>query len=165
MLLIIFSTTNFPVVRLHGFCAIGVVLLGEEVLLVGSDLHEVGFAGLDHAGYHHELRAVLELTLRERRSTFYRLAEIQTVALVGGGRSYAVGSQEHLLAGVLTALAGFGQSAGNVVNTGGIGYTCHVVRAMAQNDSRLRRSMDLSPCSHSSVRKHCVGLRPEGRAL
>ena len=127
VLLIIFSTTNFPIIGLHGFCAIGVVLLGEEVLLVGGDLHEVGFAGLDHAGYHHELRAVLELTLRERRSTFYRLAEIQTVALVGGGRSYAVGSQEHLLAGVLTRLAGFGQSAGNVVNTGGIGYTCHCV--------------------------------------
>ena len=82
VLLIILSTTNFPVVGLHGFCAIGVVLLGEEVLLVGGDLHEVGFAGLDHAGYHHELRAVLELTLRERRSAFHRHAEVQTVTLV-----------------------------------------------------------------------------------
>ena len=121
VLLIILCAADLPVVRLHGFCAIGVVLLGEEVLLVGGDLHEVGFAGLDHAGYHHELRTVLELTLRERRGTFLRSAQVQAVALVRGRRCYAVGSQEHLLARVLTRLAGLGQSAGNVVNTGGIG--------------------------------------------
>ena len=34
---------------------------------------------------------------------------------------------------------------------------------MAQNDSRLRRSMDLSPCSRSSVRKNTF-LRPEGES-
>ena len=82
MRLVVFCPADLPVVRLHGFCAIGVVLLGEEVLLVGSDLHEVGFAGLDHAGYHHELRTVLELTLTQRRGALYRGTEVQTVALV-----------------------------------------------------------------------------------
>ena len=36
---------------------------------------------------------------------------------------------------------------------------------MAQYDSRLHRSYEFSPCAHSSVRKHCVGLRPEVDAL
>ena len=125
VLLIIFSTTNFPVIGLHGFCAIGVVLLGEEVLLVGGDLHEVGFAGLDHAGYHHELRTVLELTLTQRRSTFHRGTEVQTVALVRGRCSGSVRREQHLLAAVLTALTGFCQCAGHMINSGGISYRCH----------------------------------------
>ena len=105
MLLIIFSTTNFPIIGLHGFCAIGVVLLGEEVLLVGSDLHEVGFAGLDHAGYHHELRAVLELTLTQRRGAFVaiRIEGVQTLTIGVSGRRGAVGGNE-IVAVVVTIL-------------------------------------------------------------
>ena len=112
------STERLPVVRLHGLCAIGVVLLGEEVLLVGGDLHEVGFAGLDHAGYYHELRTVLELTLTQRRSTFHRGTQINAVTVFGGRCSGSVGCQEHLLAAVLTTLTGFGQCAGHMVNSG-----------------------------------------------
>ena len=84
MLLVVLGAADLPVVGLHGFCAIGVVLLREEVLLVGSNLHEVGFAGLDHAGYHHELRTVLELTLRERRGTLVaiRIEGVQTLTEV-----------------------------------------------------------------------------------
>ena len=125
VLLIIFSPANLPIVRLHGFCAIGVVLLGEEVLLVGGDLHEVGFAGLDHAGYHHELRAVLELTLTQRRGAFHRGTQVNAVTVFGGRCSGSVGREQHLLAAVLTALTGFGQCAGHMINSGRISYRCH----------------------------------------
>ena len=47
VLLIILSTTNFPEVRLHGFLAIGEVLLGGESRLVLRHLVEVLGAQLD----------------------------------------------------------------------------------------------------------------------
>lgn len=58
----------------------------------------------------------------------------------------------------------FVQFAGDTFDSGGCFKLCHVARAMAQNDSRPRRSYDLSPCSRSSVRTHFVSVRPEGRA-
>ena len=105
MRLIVLSPADLPVVRLHGFCAIGVVLLGEEVLLVGGDLHEVGFAGLDHAGYHHELRTVLELFVRQWGGTLVaiRIEGVQTLTIGVSGRGGAVGGNE-IVAVVVTIL-------------------------------------------------------------
>ena len=59
---------------------------------------------------------------RERRGALYRGTEVQTVALVRGRCSGSVGREQHLLAGVLTALTGFGQCAGYMINSGGISY-------------------------------------------
>ena len=128
MLLVVLSAADAPVVLGHGFCARRIVLLGDEVLLVGSDLHEVGFAGLDHAGYYHELRTVLELTLTQRRGAFHRGTQVNAVTVFGGRCSGSVGCQEHFLAAVLTALTRFGQCAGHMINSGGISYFCHNVK-------------------------------------
>ena len=40
MLLIIFRSADLPVVRLHGLCAIGVVLLGEDILVLETSTKE-----------------------------------------------------------------------------------------------------------------------------
>ena len=163
MLLIPFLAADAPIPLFHGLCAARLVLLREEGLLVGRDLREIVRALLDHRSNADEAVADLVLTLGQRSRALNRLAEVDAVALVGGGCCGAVGRKQHLLAGVLSVILGFGQCAGDRADTGIITYYCHVVRAMAQNDSRLRRSMDLSPCSHSSVRKNRF-LRPEGES-
>ena len=45
-------------------------------------------------------------------------AQVQTVAVFALGSGYAVGSQKHFGARVLSALAGFGECAGYMVDTG-----------------------------------------------
>ena len=116
--LIIFSTTDFPVPCEHGFLAVGLVLLRGESDLVVGDLREILLASLDHRGYRSEACADLQLLRTQRRGALLRGTEVQTVTLVVGRCRYAVGSQEHLLARVLTVVLGFGQRAGNVVDTG-----------------------------------------------
>ena len=125
VLLIPFSTTNFPVVRLHGFCAIRVVLLGSEVRLIGGELGEIGLACLDHLRDCGEAVTDLDLALRERAVAFHRSTEVQAVTLRVGGRSGTVRREQHLLAAVLTALTGFCQCAGHMINSGTVRYTCH----------------------------------------
>ena len=46
--------------------------------------------------------------------------------------------EQHLLAAVLTALSGFGQCAGYMINSGGKSYTSHVVRAILVSATKLR---------------------------
>ena len=127
MLLIPLRAADAPIPLFHGLCAVRLVLLSDEGLLVGRDLREVMTALLNHRCNADEAVADLVLTLGQRRGAFHRYTEVQTVALVRGGRSGSVRREQHLLAGVLSVFLGFGQSAGNVVNTGGIGYTCHCV--------------------------------------
>ena len=90
----------------------------EEGLLVGRDLREVMTALLDHRCDADEAVADLVLTLRQRRAAFHRSTEIDAVALVRGRCSGSVGREQHLLAAVLTALSGFGQCAGYMINSG-----------------------------------------------
>ena len=66
MLLIPFSTTNFPIPLLHGLAAVRFVLLSDEGLLVGRDLREVMTALLDHRSNADKAVADLVLTLRQR---------------------------------------------------------------------------------------------------
>ena len=66
MLLIPFLATDTPVPLFHGLCAVGLVLLSEEGLLVGRDLREVMTALLDHRCHADEAVADLVLTLRQR---------------------------------------------------------------------------------------------------
>ena len=118
MLLIPFLAAHAPIPLFHGLCAARFVLLREEGLLVGRDLREVMTALLDHRCHADKAVADLVLTLGQRRTAFHRSTEIDAVALVGGGCSGSVGSEQHLLAAVLTALSGFGQCAGYMINSG-----------------------------------------------
>ena len=127
MLLIPLLTADTPIPLFHGLCAARFVLLREEGLLVGRDLREIVTALLDHRCHTDEAVADLVLTLRQRRAAFHRSTEIDAVALVRGRCSGSVGREQHLLAAVLTALSGFGQCAGYMINSGGKSYTCHVV--------------------------------------
>ena len=122
VLLIPLLSADAPVPLFHGLCAVRFVLLRDEGLLVGRDLRQVMTARLDQRSNADEAVADLVLTLRQRRSPLNRLTEVDAVAITRGGRSGAVGREQHLLAAVLSVFLGFGQSAGNVVNTGGISY-------------------------------------------
>ena len=118
MLLIPLLTADTPVPLFHGLCAARLVLLREEGLLVGRDLREVMTALLNHRCHADKAVADLVLTLRQRSAAFHRSTEIDAVALVRGRCSGSVGREQHLLAAVLTALSGFGQCAGHMINSG-----------------------------------------------
>ena len=118
MLRIVLRAANFPQVRPHGAFAAGGVQLGCEVLLILGDLHQVLGAGLHHRCHLGETGVESELLRAEVRAACGCLAQVDAVAVFALGSRYAVGSQKHLLAGVLTALGRFGQCAGHVVNTG-----------------------------------------------
>ena len=127
MRLVVFSTTNFPIIGLHGFCTIGVVLLEAEVRLVGGELRQVRLARLDHLRYRGEAVTDLDLTLTQRAVAFHRGTQVNAVTVFGGRCSGSVGREQHLLAAVLTTLTRFGQCAGYMINSGGINYFCHFV--------------------------------------
>ena len=55
-----------------------------------------------------EAVAELDFLCGNRRRTLYLAAQVEPVAVIRLGGRYAVGSQEHLLAAVLTVLGGFG---------------------------------------------------------
>ena len=118
MLLIPLLTADTPIPLFHGLCAVRLVLLREEGLLVSRDLREIVRALLDHRCHADKAVADLVLTLRQRRAAFHRSTEIDAVALVGGGCCGSVRREQHLLAAVLTALSGFGQCAGYMINSG-----------------------------------------------
>ena len=82
MRLIPFSAADAPVPLFHGLCAVRLVLLRDEGLLVGRDLRQVMTALLDHRCHADEAVADLVLTLRQRRGAFHRGTEIDAVALV-----------------------------------------------------------------------------------
>ena len=113
MLLIPLLAADAPIPLFHGLCAARLVLLREEGLLVGRDLREIVRALLDHRSDADEAVADLVLTLGQRSRALNRLAEVDAVALVGGGCRGAVGRKQHLLAGVLTVILGLGQCAGD----------------------------------------------------
>ena len=113
MLLIPFLAAHAPIPLFHGLCAARFVLLREEGLLVGRDLREIVRALLDHRSNADEAVADLVLALCQRRFAFQRLAEVDAVALVGGGCRGAVGRKQRLLAGVLSDILGIGQCAGD----------------------------------------------------
>ena len=118
MRLIPFRAADAPVPLFHGLCAVRLVLLSDEGLLVGRDLREVMTALSDHRSNTDKAVADLVLTLRKRSRAFHRSTEIDAVALVRGRCSGTVRREQHLLAAVLTALTGFGQCAGHMINSG-----------------------------------------------
>ena len=148
--LIVLLTADFPVPCEHGLFAVGLVLLRGEGDLVVGDLREILLTRLDHRGYRGEACSDLQLFRAERRGALLRGTEVQTVTLVVGRCRYAVGSQEHLLARVLSALTGFCQCAGYMIDSGRISYICHSCSAFADQPSAISYQL-------SAVSLHAVG--------
>ena len=132
MLLIVGGTLDHPIPGFHGFLAAGEVFLGEEGLLVGCDLAEILRAVADSFCYCGEADASEEFTFGRNGAALHFLAEVQTVTVRVLGCCYAVGSEEHLGARVLTILARFAERAGYAVDTGTPFYFCHISSAFAE---------------------------------
>ncbi len=98
-------TAHAPIPLFHGLCAVRLVLLRDEGLLVGRDLREVMTALLDHRSNADEAVADLVLTLRQRRGAFVaiRIEGVQTLTIGVSGRRGAVGGNE-IVAVVVTIL-------------------------------------------------------------
>ena len=64
------SQFEAPEVRLHGFLAVGLVTLREEVLGVRGDLGEVFLAGCDSSGNGSETCPTCQLFRQDRSGTF-----------------------------------------------------------------------------------------------
>ena len=121
MLLVVGCAFNHPVPRFQRLLATGEVLLRHERSFILGD----GFTGLDRSRYSGEACANCELLASRLSTALYFLTEVQTVTVFRLGGCYAVGTQQHLGAGVLTALARFTQCAGHMINTGTPFYFCH----------------------------------------
>ena len=133
VLLIPLSATDLPIVRLHGFCAIGVVLLCAEVRLVGGELRQIGFAGLDHLRYRGEAVTDLDLALTQRAVAFVRIGilDVDALAVRVGGRCRSVRHDDVVAVVVTVLFLGFLQGALDVLDsTGADSCFCHSVSAL-----------------------------------
>ena len=130
--LVVLLAADFPQVRSHGALAGGEVLLGDEVQLVLRDLVQILPAGRYHRAYLGEPLADSQFFGGRLGAALHFRTEIQTVTSVALGSRYAVGCQQHLGAGVLTALARFCQSTRHMVDAGRISYFCHTSSAFAE---------------------------------
>ncbi len=108
------------------------MLLGDEVQLVLRDLVQILPAACYHRAHLGEALTERQLFGRGLRAALHFRTEIQTVTCIALGSRYAVGCQEHLGAGVLTALARFCQCTRHMVDAGGISYFCHTSSAFAE---------------------------------
>ena len=115
---VILLAADLPQVRAHGLLAAGSVFLRQECILVGRDLRQVALTSLNQRCYGCEALASLQLIAGRLGAALRLRAQVQTVAVFALGSGYAVGSQEHFGARVLSALAGFGECAGYMVDTG-----------------------------------------------
>ena len=108
VLRVIFCAADCPEVGPHGALARGGVALCLKGLLVGGDLGEVSLARLHHGCHLGEAGADGLLLGGEGCGAHGFLTQVEAVAVIGLGGRYAVGSQQHLLAVVLTVLTRFG---------------------------------------------------------
>ena len=117
---------DHPIPRFQCLLSSGQILLSQERLLIGCDFGEIFATSVHRLCYRREADACKELVLGRGCCAFGLLAEVQAVALVALCRRYAVGTEQHLRAAVLTVLAGFTQCARYGINTGAPFYMCHV---------------------------------------
>ena len=125
MLRIVLLPAYKPQIRLHGLLAACLVFLRQECILVGGELREVALTGLDHRCYRCEALAGLQLIAGRLGAALRLRTHVQTVTILALGGRYAVGSQEHFCARVLTVLARFGECARHMVDTCTPCYFCH----------------------------------------
>ncbi len=74
----------------------GLILLSREVDLVCGDLVQIALTSLHSSRHSGEACASIQLFGRQRSATLHFVAQVETVALVGGGSRYAVGGEQHL---------------------------------------------------------------------
>ena len=132
VLLVVSVAFNHPIPGFQGFLATRQVLLRHERSLILGDAHQIRFTGLDRSGYCGEACANCELLAGRLRTALHFSTEVQTVTVFRLGCCYTVGTEEHFFAGVLTALARFGQCSGYGVDTGTPFYFCHKCSAFAE---------------------------------
>ena len=111
--LVVGSELDLPVPGLEGLATTRLVLLGLEGFLVRGDLAHVFRAGCYCCRNSCEARASSHLVCARARGTLHFLAQVQTVTIRVRSRRYAVGTQEHLVAAVLSALTRFAECAGD----------------------------------------------------
>ena len=121
---------DHPQIRAHRSFAVCVVLLGVERCEVGRDLAQVVPALRHSTGHLRKTRTYQLLVRSDGCRAFHFLAQIQAVAIAAHGRCYAVRTEQHLRAAVLTVLTGFAQCAGYTVDTGTPFYFCHFVSVL-----------------------------------
>ena len=108
VLRVVLCAADCPEVGSHGALASGGVALCLEGLLVGGDLGEVALARFHHGCHLGEAGADGLLLGGEGCGAHGFLTQVEAVAVIGLGGRYAVGSQQHLRAAVLTVLTRFG---------------------------------------------------------
>ena len=133
-LIVIRRRFEAPQIRAHRLLAAGGVFLRLEGGLVGCNLADILRAGSDGGGDSTEALTLLHLRSLYGRGTHSLGAQIQAVAVRVGGLRYAVRSQQHLGAAVLTVLTRFTECTGYTVNTGAPIYMCHFVFGVCRTD-------------------------------
>ena len=154
LLRIIDVAAYLPQVGIHGLFAGSQILLSQEVKLVLTDELEVTLAGVNHGANRRETLASGEFFVGGQGGTVVTVTGERIDSLTIGvlGWSRTVGHHQITAVAVPVYFLRFLQGALDILNTRDTDFCfCHFARAMAQNDSRLRRSYDLSPCSRSSV--------------
>ena len=107
MLLVIRGSADAPQIRLERLLAVGIILLCEEVLLVGVHVHQVLFACLHGCCNCRKTGSCPELVgVRCSRARHFA-SQIDTIAFIARCCCHTVRAQQHLGARVLTALARF----------------------------------------------------------
>ena len=107
VLLVVVSALQTPEVGFHGTFAVRSVFLGVESGDVGVNLGHVLLTCFDRCGDSTETLTDKELVDGRRCGALCFVTEIDAVAGVGLCSGHAVGSQKHLLAGVLSVLTRF----------------------------------------------------------
>ena len=121
------GSADAPEITLHRALAARLILLCDEVSLVGSHVHEVFRALRYCTRYRTESRTDLTLTCRDGCGAFHFLAQVEAVTVGTGGRRYAVGAKQHFVAAVLRVVTRFCECAGYGINTGAPFYFSHIL--------------------------------------
>ena len=130
---VIRSKFETPQVRPHRLLAVRLVLLREEVLLVGRDLRQVLLTGLNGRGYRSKSLALSQFVRTRSRGAGHALqaSDVDAAAVGVGGLFHTVGSQHHLLVGcVRRFLVDAGECTADGLNHVSIFGFCHFLPAM-----------------------------------
>ena len=145
--LVVLVTADFPIIGLEGLLAAREVLLGDEGLLVGSDLGEVAFTLLNHRRYGRETQTCCCLIRRDRRGTFVTVCIEGVDALTVGvlGRCTAV-RHHHVVAVVVTVhfLRSFHCALDILDSCGAYFCFCHSRSAFADQPSAISHQLSAS---------------------
>ena len=125
MLSVVLTTTDVPVVRLHGLLSKRIVPLSHEVHLVLRDVRQIATTVVNHLCDSLESRTSPNSIRAARLRKVRLVAQIDSVTRIARGRSPTVRRKQHSTMFVRGFLAALAQCAGYIVNTGLPCYFCH----------------------------------------